>query len=267
MEEKEKRAVVKLVIYGIAALVIIILVIAAFPFALISAGERGVVLRWGAVNRVLDEGLHWRTPIAEKVKKLEVRTQKFEADASSASKDLQTVHTKVALNFHLVPEQVGKLWAEIGEDYSDRVISPAIQESVKAATAKFTAEELITKRELVKDAIVAELKERLTPYHLLVETLNLTDFDFSPQFNQAIEAKVTAEQSALAAKNKLEQVKFEKEQRIAQAQGEAEAIRIQAEALRENSQLIQLEAVKRWDGELPKYMFGSAPLPFINIPQ
>lgn len=259
---------VKVAISAIGLVVVIGLMFLLTPFTIVGAGERAVILRFGDVNRVLSEGIHWVTPFAEHVEKLDVKTQKEEVDAPAASKDLQTVHAVVALNYNLDPEKVGNLWKEIGEDYKVRVIDPAIQESVKAATAKYNAEELITKREEVRDAIKTALKERLTREYVVVTEVSIVDFKFSQSFDQAIEAKVTAEQNALAAKNKLEQSKFEAEQRIAQARGEAEAIRIQAQAVTQQGgdDYVRLQAIQKWDGKYPSQYWGNpSAIPLINL--
>lgn len=256
----------KIFIWCIGIFVAIMIVLIINPFFIVSAGERGIVLRWGNVDRVMSEGIHWLTPIAENVEKLDIKTQKEESKADSASKDLQVVTTVIALNYHLESEKVGELWKTIGADYKSRIIDPAIQEAVKAATAKYTAEELITKRSAVKDEIKLNLSERLIKEFIVVDELSIVDFNFSSSFNSAIEAKVTAEQNALAAKNKLEQVKFEAEQRISQAKGEAEAIRIQSQAIESQggAAYVQLQAIKQWKGDVPQYMMGNA-VPFINL--
>ena len=249
----------------------LILLSALTPFVIVGAGERAVVLKLGAVDRVLSEGLHWVTPFVEDTEVLDVRTQKEEIDVNAASKDLQNVSARVALNYNLMPEKVDTLWKEIGEEYKARIIDPAIQEAVKAATAKYTADELITKREVVRDEMRASLKERLAKEYILVSEVSIVDFNFSASFNSAIEAKVTAEQTALAAKNKLEQVKFEAEQRVATAKAEAEAIRVQSEAANNEKYVslkkveVQLEMAKRWNGVLPVNVYGSAPIPFLEI--
>lgn len=134
---------------------------------------------------------------------------------------------------------------------------------MKASTAKFTAEELITKRELVRAEAKAALREKLEPRGIMVDEFNIVNFAFSGTFNSAIEAKVTAEQSALAARNKLEQIKFEADQRVAEARGKAEAIRIESDALRSNPQILELRALEKWDGVLPQ-VTGSS-VPFINL--
>lgn len=256
---------------GVAVLALVVFVIFN-PMVVINAGNRGVVLHWGAVeDKVLGEGIHWVTPISNDVREIEVRTQKEEVEVGAASKDLQTVSAKVALNFHLDEQNVNKLYQKVGQNYNNNIIAPAIQEAIKAATAKFTAEELITKREEVKMEAKNLLRERLIVNYIVVDELSIVNFDFSAQFNKAIEAKVTAEQDALAQKNKLAQVKYEAEQRVAQAQAEATAIKLQSDAA-QNERYITLKslevtksAVERWDGRLPTQMVPGSALPFLGL--
>lgn len=238
-------------------------------WTIISPGERGVVIQLGSVqDKIMTEGFNLKFPWVQKVKHLDVKTQKEEVGVSAASKDLQTVTTKIALNYHLTPDRVNKLWQLVGAEYKTRIIDPAIQEAVKASTAKFTAEELITKRQEVKEQTKLVLSDRLAREFIYVDELSIVDFDFSKSFNDAIEAKVTAEQNALAAKNKLEQVKFEAEQRITQAKGEAEAIRIQAQAITSQGgrEYVNLKWVEKWSGILPQTMLGEN-TPLVNINQ
>lgn len=259
---------IALISLGIAFIAFLIL----NPFVVIRAGQRGIVMRWGAVqDKILSEGIHWVTPISNDVVKLDVKTQKDEVDVSAASKDLQTVSSRVALNYRLDETKVNLLWQRIGKDYKSRIIDPAVQESMKAASAKFTADELITKREQVKSEAKALLKERLSVEYIIVDELSIVNFDFSPEFNKSIEQKVKAEQDALTAKNKLEQIKYEAEQKIATAEAEAKSIRLQSDAANNEKYValkaleVQLEMAKRWNGVLPVNMYGSAPIPFLNI--
>ena len=251
--------IVLLFIVGIISLLIL------NPLVQIGAGERGIVLTWGAyTGNVLEPGLHWRAPISQKVIQMDVQTQKEQVDVSAASKDLQNVSSTVALNFHLDPEKVGDLYRNIGLSYKERIIDPAIQEAMKSVTARYTAEELITHRQNVKDEAKVVLSERLNLDFIFVDDLSIVNFNFSESFNNAIEAKVTAEQTALAAKNKLEQVKFEAQQQIETAKASAESIRIQAEALQKNQDLVKLKAVEKWNGVLPQYLLQSA-MPFLDV--
>ena len=230
----------------------------------VGAGKRGVVLQFGAVTgKVFNEGLYFKVPFIQNVQKLDVRIQKEQTEAKASSKDLQTVNSTIALNFHLKEDQVNKMWQEVGKDYKEKIIDPAIQETVKAQTAKFTAEELITKRDLVREDIKKSLSEKLSPIGIAVDELNIVNFQFSKTFDEAIEAKVTAEQSALAAKNKLEQVKFEAQQAIESATGKAKAIQIEGDALRNTPQITELRWIEKWNGSVPQY-WGSA-TPFIGL--
>src|SRR3990167_1526052 len=232
----------------------LVLVLAFFfifsSYTIVVAGERGVKLTLGQVSPfVWSEGIHFKIPFAQTIKILDIKIQKEEVEASAASKDLQNVQAKIALNYHLEAEKVNKLWQSVGLEYKNKIIDPAIQEAIKAITARYTAEELITKRSAVKNDAKIALTERLLTEFIIVDELSIVDFDFSVSFNQAIESKVTAEQNALAAKNKLEQVKYEAEQRIAEAKGEAEAIRIQAQAIQQQGGegYVKLKWVEAWE--------------------
>jgi regulator of protease activity HflC (stomatin/prohibitin superfamily) len=242
-----------------------LLVVIANPVVYVPVGHRGITTRFGALTgEAKGEGIHFRIPFIEGNRNIEVRVQKEEVPATAASKDLQSVSSRVAVNYAVNPDRVVQLYQNVGDDYRVRLISPAIQESVKSVTARFTAEELITKRGEVSDQILNELRNRLTADGLIVSDLNIVDFDFSASFNRAIEEKVTAEQNALAAKNKLEQIKYEAEQQIAAARGKAEAQRIEGAALNANPQVLELRAIEKWDGKLPTYMTGEN-TPFIRV--
>jgi regulator of protease activity HflC (stomatin/prohibitin superfamily) len=245
-------------------LVIIILILLFGTFGTVGAGERGVLLQFGAVkDRVFGEGLYIKIPFAHSVTKMDVKIQKDEVPATASSKDLQVVTSRIALNYHLDPDSVNKVWQEVGRNYNVRIIAPAIQEAVKATTAKFTAEELITKREEVKEEIKANLAERLLERFIIVDEFNIIDFDFSKAFNEAIEQKVTAEQLKLKAERDLERIIIEKEQQITQAEAKAQAIQIEAQALRTNPAVVELRWIEKWDGKTPQY-WGQAS-PFIGI--
>lgn len=260
----------KMIVGGIVSVLVIAFVFMSFET--ISAGQRGVVLKWGGYDRTIGEGFYVVNPISEDVIVMNVRVTKFEAVAGAASKDLQVVTSEVALNYHPDPAKVGVLYQEIGRDYQDQVVLPALQESVKAGTALFTAEELISKRAAVKEEIRKNLVLRLEKFHLIVDDFSIVNFNFSPEFERAIEAKVTAEQNALAEKNNLEKVKFQSQQSIEKAKAEAESTRLQSSALQQGNEVIELrkveallEMAKKWDGKLPVNIYGSAPLPILNL--
>ncbi|MBI4667303.1 MAG: prohibitin family protein [Nitrospinae bacterium] len=243
------------------------------PITTISSGHHGVVTVFGEVkDEVLTEGLHLVNPLA-RVIEIETRTRKLEVPGEGASKDLQTVGTHVAVNYRLNAASLSTFYKNIGMEYEERIMVPVIQESFKAITAKYTAEELITRRDEVKDQITANLAGKLTHSSgggIGVDAISITNFKFSSAFNAAIEAKQVAEQDALKAKRELDKVKIEAEQKIANAKAEAESLRLQKQEitpdlikLREIE--VQRAAVEKWNGVLPVYT-GSA-MPFINLKQ
>jgi regulator of protease activity HflC (stomatin/prohibitin superfamily) len=245
----------------------------ASPFAVVPAGQRGVLTTFGKVDlTVYEEGIHWRWPIAQKMHLVDVRIQKSEGEGEAASKDLQVVHTKVAVNFHLKPERVADIFRNVGnlDAVESRLILPAVQEAVKAATARYTAEELITKRPEVRDAIRFALNERLVKHDVNIDEFSIVNFQFSQSFNEAIEAKTTAEQLKLKAERDLQRIKVEAEQKIASAEAEAKSLAMQkqevtAELLRLREVENQRRAIEKWDGKLPTYIAGGA-IPFIQVP-
>lgn len=239
-------------------------------FGTIGAGERGVVMRFGAVTgKIVEPGLYWVTPFVESVHSMDVQVQKEEVKGATAvSKDLQQVSTDIALNYYPDPNAVARLYRTVGTDYKSRIIDPAIQEAVKAVTAKFAADSLTARRHVVKEMLTAEVTERLRSHDINVDAVNITNFAFTPEFTQAIEEKVTATQKALTAQNDLQRIKAEAQQQIETAKAGAEAIRIQAQAI--NAQggrdYVALKAIEKWDGSVPQWITGnSSPIPFVNI--
>jgi prohibitin 2 len=256
---------------------IVIIVILSESVVIVQAGHRGVVLYVGAVeNKVLGEGLHFIIPFAEQVIQLEVRTLKFQADASAASNDLQEVATVIALNYHIDPNDANIIYQQLGADYSDRIIAPTIQESVKASVAKFNAEELITKRETAKAVIAQAIRNTLSSRDITVETVFITDFKFSEAFASQVESKVVAFQKYLTEQNNLRAVQVVANQTVVQAQaqarsnvaraeGESQAIKVITEQLRQSPQYLQWQSINRWNGQMP-YSLGSGGFPFFQLP-
>lgn len=245
-----------------------ILMVLMGSFYTIPAGYRGVMLTFGKPStESMLEGLGFKLPIAQRVVEMEVRTQKSEVYADSSSSDLQDVQTTIALNYHVSPSHVPELYTKVGLDYRERIILPAIQESVKAGTAKYKAEELISKRSQVRDDIKDLLAERLKKYFIMVDDFNIVNFQFSEEFDRAIEAKVTAEQLKLKAERDLQRIEIEKQQKITQAEAEAEALRLQKQVI--SPELIQLRkiemqmmAIQKWNGIMPQATNG---MPFIDV--
>ena len=269
----------KLVILAAIVTFAVIIIILSESVVIVQAGHRGVVLYLGAVeNRVLGEGVHFVIPFAEQVVQLEVRTLKYQAEATAASNDLQQVQTVIALNYHLNPADVNKVYQQLGPDYADRVIAPTIQESVKASVAKYNAEELITKRAIVKDVIANTIRNSLSAKDIVVETIFITDFSFSPSFSNQVEDKVVAFQKYLTELNNLRGIQVVANQTVVQAQaqakaniakasGESQAIKIITSQLRQDPQYLQWQAINRWNGQLPFSLGGQGAVPFFQLPQ
>src|SRR5215203_3673917 len=284
------RSSIRIVVPVIIGFIMVIVVLAA-SVKIVEAGHRGVLLNFGAVDTSasLNEGIHFVVPFRDNIVQLEVRTQKTVENAASASRDLQDVSTQVALNYHVDPNTAQILFQQLGFDYASRVIAPAIQESVKQVTARFNAENLITNRETVKSEIENQIKQRLAAYNVEVETISITEFQFSEQFRRAVESKVEAEQRALQATNDLRRIEIEAQQakaravgeqqaniaqaeggrqaNVLKAQGESEAIKIIDVQLRENPRYLEWLKTQRWDGVLPLVTGGGeGATPFIEIP-
>lgn len=255
----------------LAVVAALILLWALAPFGTVPAGHRGVMTTFGSPGaQVLSEGIHFRVPLAQKLNLVNVSIQKGEGEGDAASRDLQTVHTRVALNYHVLPEGALSVFRDLGNEPGQRIILPAVQEAVKAVTARFTAEELVAKRTEVRDQIVAQLRERLARHGVAVDEFSIVNFNFSKSFNDAIEAKTTAEQLKLKAERDLQRIEVEARQRVAQARAEAEALSIQRQQV--TPELIRLRemenqrlAIEKWDGKLPNVSGGA--IPFINVKQ
>jgi len=250
---------------------VLILVLVFFrPWVQVGAGQRGIVLNFGAVQKlVLDEGLHFRIPVMQEIVLMDVKVQKAETDAAAASADLQDVTSRVALNYHVVPDKANIVYQSIGVQFKERIIDPAILEVVKAVTAKYTAEELITKRPAVSEAMRRNLMDRLLANNIAVDAFSIVTFSFSKVFTEAIESKQTAEQLALKAKRDLDRIKIEAEQKITTARAEAESLRLQRANI--SPDLIELrrieatmKAIEKWNGILPQATGGGA-IPLIGL--
>lgn len=271
-------------------LLIIPIIVGMNSFVIVETGSVGVVKRLGAVSEIpLNEGVHLKVPFTDTIIQVNTRLNNTKSSALSSSKDLQTVKTEVSVQYSIKGDMAPKTFQKIGliGQIEASVIEPAIEESVKSVTARYTAEELITKREIVKSQIHLEIQEFIDTTlnnkdiqnGVHIANVAITDFNFSEEFNRAIELKVKAEQEALQAKN-------EKIRRVTQAEAgaaekklaaeasayaitvasraRAEAIRREAKSLKSNPELIQLRIAEKWDGKLPQYN-GTSVVPFLNI--
>lgn len=241
-------------IIGILLLVLLIVFLTLNPFVQIGPGERGVVMNWGQVQpQILNEGLHTRIPFMQSVQIVSTKVQKSDVKTGAASKDLQEVALELVVNWKINTAKVNKVYQTIGDEKAvlDNIITPAVSEMAKAATAKKTAEEIITKRQELKSDIDKLLVDRLGQYGIILSDVSIVDIDFSAEFNKAIEAKQVAEQEAKQAIFKAEQAKNDATARVNMAEGQAKAQALQQQAL--SPELLQKMWIDKWNGVLPTY--------------
>ena len=248
--------------------VVIILVIAFLvfnSFTVVSAGHSGVVVTLGEVSdNVLQEGLHFKIPFIQQIVLMDNRVKKAEvSDASSASKDLQTVTSTIVVNYKVLNSYSASVYKNIGMDYESVIITPAVVECVKAVTAKFTAEELITNRQSVSDQMMELLRAKIGNYGIDIQIFNITGFEFTAEYNAAIEAKQTAQQNALKAEQDLQRIRVEAEQTITQAEAEAEAYRLKSEKI--TPEILISNYIEKWDGKLPTVVSGEGGTMMIDL--
>lgn len=257
-------------IIPIAILIIIVLVVILSSFYTIPSGYVGVKTQFGAVTgEEVQPGLQMKIPFIQNVHKLNCKVQKIEADSNAASKDLQTINSKIAVNFFINPAMANEIFKDVGMNYVDVIINPAIQEVVKSVSANYTAEELITKRSEVSIAMKEELSNKIKNKGITVNDFNVINFEFSEEFNKAIEQKQVAQQNALKAEQDLARIKIEAEQKVVQAQAEADSLKAQRQEITQELLELrkieaQLKAIEKWNGQLPNYNGGDS-VPFINI--
>ena len=242
---KEKKKII------IISVIVILVILFFATFRTINSGEVGIKVRFGKVIKThMNEGVNFKIPIIESIVKMNIRVQKIEVDTNSASKDLQDVNMKLAVNYRIEKDKAVSLYKNVGTGYERVVLEPAIQESIKAITSKYTAEELITNRSEVSDKCMEELSGKVKKYGLSISDFNITDFNFSEEFNKAIEEKQVAEQKVLTAKQELEKEKIEAEKKVVKAEAEKRANELKSGSLSDN--IIREKFIEKWNGEMPK---------------
>lgn len=255
-----KKIIIAVVVLAIVA------IIALNCFTIVEAGHTGVVVTLGKVNEgVLQEGIHVKAPFIQQVVKIDNRIVKLEVETEAFSKDLQTVATTLAINYRVDTKKSYSIYKNIGADYEAVLITPAVNEVLKATTAQYTAEQSVTNRELISDGLISGLNEKLNSIGLYITDVNIINFDFSDAFITAIEEKQVAQQKLLKAET-------EKQTAITNAQAQAETIRIKAEAEAEankklsaslTNEVIEYNKIEKWDGKLPQVTGNSSSL--INL--
>lgn len=257
--KKAKNLIVAVIIAALALIVI------ANCFSIVEAGHTGVVVTLGEVNEnVLQEGIHPKIPFIQQVVKIDNRITKLEVETEAFSKDLQTVTTTLAINYRVDTSKSYSIYKNIGADYETVLVTPAVNEVLKATTAQYTAEQSVTNRALISDGLVDGLNEKLNEIGLYVTDVNIINFDFSDAYITAIEEKQVAQQQLLKAET-------EKQTAITNAEAEAEALRIRSEAeaaankvLAESvtPELVEYNKIEKWDGKLPTVSGGT---PIVDI--
>ena len=276
------------------ATIIVIAFIAAvsviMSIKIVPAGCTGVVMTFGEVSDTsLTEGLHFVIPFAQKVEIISNKIQIYETTADAVSKDLQAVSTKIAVNYRIRSEASARIFREIGIDYKDVILMPTVQEGMKSVCAKYNAEQLISQRAAVAEEIKVELEGKVSEYGIEIEKFNIVNFDFSKEFNDAIEAKQVAEQNLIKtrteqnqeivvaeaeAKKKVIQAEADAKNRVVAAEAEAKAIKAKADAQAEanktisasiNPSLIQYQTIEKWNGVVPKVAGSANPLISLGI--
>ena len=237
------------IVIGIVIFATIILF--SSSFRTIKSGEVGIRVRFGkVVSTQMNEGINFKIPFIEKIVKMNIQVQKTEIETESSSKDLQLVNMKLAVNYKIDGKKATSLYKNVGTKYEDVILQPAIQESIKAVTSKYTAEELITKRNEVSVESMKELDNKVKKYGIIIDNFNITNFNFSEEFNKAIEEKQVAEQKVLTAKQELEKAKVEAEKKVTIAEAEKKANDLKMQSLTDN--IIKEKMIEKWNGELPK---------------
>ncbi|MCB8876597.1 prohibitin family protein [Acidisoma silvae] len=277
----------RLIIAGIAVAVVLVALLALNPFYTVQSGTVGLKTAFGSVQpEALPPGLHFAIPFYQSVVTVSTQPQTVTSNETAATHDLQTVQTAIAVTFHIDPAEASYFWQNFRsfDTVGQRIITPSVSNDVKAITARYDAQELVTSRDRIdaeiKDLVVASL----APYHLTVETVNVANFAFSEAYEQAIEQKQVAQQQALQAQYTLQQTQISAQQQVVQAKaaadatvatanGNAQATVLQAQAEAKANTLVnasltpeilQLRALSRWNGVMPTYLTGNTPLPFIG---
>jgi len=251
----------------VLAIIILFLIFIVFcnPIAIVGVGERGVKVTLGRVSpQSYNEGVHFVTPFISKIKVMNVKTQKIAKPTEVYTKDIQQAGINYVVNYNLMPQYVHQMYRNVGMNYVETILMPAIEGNIKDVIGKWNAQDLVANRERATKEILFKLQKQLADNYINVTDFQMTAINYSDVFERAIEEKVRAEQEALKAKNKTVQIEEEAKQKLISAQAEAKSMQIRATALTQNKALVEYEAVQKWDGRMPQYMMGGS-VPFINI--
>lgn len=255
---RNSKMMALMILSAIVGLFVIVLFF--MSFYTVDSGTRKIVLTAGEATAVSSEGLNFKIPFYQTTHDVNIRTHKTSQLGEASSRDLQVVTSTISVNYHYDSSKLIEIYSGTGFDIDELIINPRIQEALKSVAAKYTAEGLISKRALAKAEIDQMLKKDLIKYNIIVEDVQLTEFKLSKEFNESIESKQIEEQNTQKAENILQRTKIEAEQRVAQAKGEAEAIRIQAAAIQAQGgeEYVKLKQIEKWNGVMPTTLVVSS---------
>lgn len=265
-EELKKNK--KKIIIGV--IILLFLIVLLNCITAVETGCVGIKTRFGQVqDDIIQEGLNFKAPFIENIVKIDCKTKKIEKTSESSTKDMQTVETTVAVNYNVNKEVANILYREVGLDYEEIIINPAILESIKSAMAQYTAEELITKRAEVSTKIQETLLSKIKERGFVVTEFNLTNINFSAEYNKAIETKAVKQQEVVTAQAELEKQKIQNEKEIGIAKKDAEVMKYQNQEITDKTLKLkelqnQEELIKKWNGQLPTTSLGDN-IPLLNI--
>lgn len=267
-----KSSGIRLIVGAVIAVVLLIAMFILWPFATVPAGYVGVMTSFGAPSStVYDPGIHFRMPISQSMHNVYIGVYKAESDVAGSSKDLQQVDMKVSVNFNIMPTAAIGVYSNLSGDPWTQVMDPAVHDIVKAVAARYEATDLIQKRDQVSQEVRESLLTRFKNIGVNVSAVNIVNFQFSKQFNDAIEAKITAQQNALRVENEIVQTKWEAQKRVVDseaslrvAENNAKANELMGKSLEASPALIEMKKIEKWNGAYPTYMMGSA-MPMIQL--
>jgi regulator of protease activity HflC (stomatin/prohibitin superfamily) len=234
----------------------------------VDTGYRGVWVKFGEViGEPVSEGLYWYNPFVWDLIEYQVQEEQWTEETEIFTRDTQSVKVQFTVVYYPDPKAVGRIYKEIGYGHQleKKIIKPVVLGSLKDAIGQVIADELVGQREAVRQKALKEVQGNLAARSVIVTDIQFTNLDFNDAYEKAVEEKAEAVQHALKAKNITVQIKEEAEQKITTAKAEAESMRIKSQALAQNKGLVDFEAVQKWDGKLPVNMYGSAPIPFLNL--
>lgn len=232
----------------------------------VDAGYVGIETEFGkVVGDSLEPGLHFYNPFTSSILKMDTRTQLWNEKTEAYTKDIQTATIDFSVNYNLEAKVAGDTYRNVGQDWQDKLLPQVVYATIKNVTGQWDAVELIANRQKATSAIETQLTAAMSAHGVTITRFEIKDINFTAEFNKAVEAKVIATQQAAQAENQTKQIEEQAKQKVITAEAEAKSMKIRSDALSQNANLVQYEAVQKWDGKLPEYMAASTPLPFLSM--